>query len=815
MSSALRRWIAGGCAVVLLVIGVQLLGTTSASAHSNAVVGSAQCLANGTYTVTWTITNDWNLDENAAVNSHTPAGSSLSANSLSINRSSAANHTGSITQTSIAGNNTAATLSVQGHWSDNYSQADKGSVSLAGTCKASHNPAVPNWAPGKCDSNFNIVSPTVTIPSDAGVTYRLDTAIRTAGTYQVDGGQHTITATSDSLTLIAPTSWTFTLASPPPTCNTTVTPVAPDLTQSKCEGHTPTAPTLSLGSTKGITYSVNKGGPYQAGDTVTVTATATDGYEFANTGAGAWTFVSKKKETLTFTFDAAPDCVETTTPVAPQLRQSVCDGNHPTNPVLTLAHTLGIDYTVTPDSGWKPGDTVVVTATLQNGFRFVAALPQGWVAAGRSASRSLTFDAAPDCRAITRPVAPSATQAECPESGTTVTPPTLTVPADTAQIHYAVAVNGNPASTGSAKTASVSVAPGDTVVVTATTQDGYKMMATLPDGWTRMNDAAATYTVTFDAGFSCGVPVNPSLEQSVCPTDGTTPVPPTLTLPTTDGVVYTADPAGPYKGGDTVVITAVAQTGHRFDKVAPDGWTLVDKQTERYTVSFDAAPACSVPATPEFGNDECVGDQPAAATYTIPETTGVDYFVDSVLTQAGTYTATDGSMISVEAKPQAGYTLVGTTSWSHTYPATPNCTPPPNSAKVAKATFSPNECVHGKPRGATYTVPSSTGVVYTANGKKVTAGTYKAPAGSTITVVATAKTGYTLKGTTTWSHSFGATPECHGTDAEHVHKPHAPLASTGVPTASLLIAGVGLLLVGGACTFLAAMNRRRADGTTE
>ena len=106
-----------------------------------------------------------------------------------------------------------------------------------------------------------------------------------------------------------------------------------------------------------------------------------------------------------------------------------------------------------------------------------------------------------------------------------------------------------------------------------------------------------------------------------------------------------------------------------------------------------------------------------------------------------------------------------------------------------------------------------TGASFTVNGRKVSAGTYRAAPGSTVSIVATALPGYTLKGQTSWTHSFGATPKCHGTEGQHVHRtPPPPLASTGVPTATILGVGIGLLLVGGACTFLAASRRRRSNG---
>ena len=340
MSSALRRLIAGGCTVVLLIVGVQLLGTTAASAHSNNVSGSGVCQSNGTYTVTWTITNDYDLTETATVNSHAPSGSSLSTNSVNLAKSSVAGHSATISQTGIAGNVTSASLNVQGHWSDNYSQADGGSVSLGGTCQPTHTPTAPTWTNGKCDSNFNQVSPTITIPTDAGVSYTIDTQQRNAGTYQVSAGQHTVEATSSTLTLLKPTSWTFTLDAAPGDCNTETTPVVPTVTQSKCDGnHQPTNPTLNLPSTLGITYSVNKSAPYSAGETVLVTAAASAGYEFKNVANNPWTFVDKKTETLSITFDAAPDCITDTTPTGPNVHESVCNGTTPSNPTLDFPNT--------------------------------------------------------------------------------------------------------------------------------------------------------------------------------------------------------------------------------------------------------------------------------------------------------------------------------------------------------------------------------------------------------------------------------------------------------------------------------------------
>jgi hypothetical protein len=893
MSSALRRLIAGGCTVVLLIVGVQLLGITAASAHSNIVSGSPTCVAaTGHYQVTWTITNDWKNDaENVTVNSYTPSGASLSTHSLSLNK---APDSGTITETNIPGNATSASLSVQGLWADKYTQPNSGSVTLGGTCQPDHSPAAPSWHNGKCDSNFQQVSPTVTIPSDTDVSYTLDGSGKSAGTYPTSADAHKIVASSTKLTLTGTTSWSFTLTAAPGDCNTTVTPVKPTVTQSKCDdSHHPTKAMLNVPSTLGITYTPTSGS-YNAGDSVTVTAIASDGYEFVN-NHDAWTFVNSKKETLTITFDNAPDCTVSVTPVLPDATQSVCSGQDPTDPTLAFKTTEGIAYTADPSGGWQAGDPVLVTATLTSAvYKFSAATTtNGWTVAGNKATKSFTFDAAPDCRTVITPESPTVVQSDCPVGGHFPTVPSLTYPSTTGVLYsqdiptpttavttpvtvlvtataqgkykfaaaapkdwtrvsdtketYTVTFTKSPdcraeatpaaptltqaacPATGTTLTAptltlvpatGVTYAPdkdapytaGEIVTVTANTASGYKFAAALPAGWSRDSDTKATYVVTFDAGFACTVPESPGLTQSVCPSDGTTPTAPTLTYKSTDGVLYSVDQDAPYHGGQVVTVKATAQPGHEFDTTAPGDWVWVSDTVETLAVTFADSPQCAQTVTPTFTNDECASSVPTSATYTIASTPGVDYYVNSVLTTAGKYTATDGSTITVEAKPQAGYTLVGTSSWSHEFPATPDCV---QSAKVVKATFTTDKCVNGTPRGATYTVPSTTGVSYTVNGKSVTAGTYKASSGSTVTIVATAQPGYTLEGTTSWSQAFGATPQCHGTDAQTVHKPTSPtgpLAVTGVPTATLLGVGIGLLLVGGACTFLAASRRRRTNG---
>jgi uncharacterized protein (DUF2062 family) len=88
-------------------------------------------------------------------------------------------------------------------------------------------------------------------------------------------------------------------------------------------------------------------------------------------------------------------------------------------------------------------------------------------------------------------------------------------------------------------------------------------------------------------------------------------------------------------------------------------------------------------------------------------------------------------------------------------------------------------------------------------------------------VTATAQEGYTLTGTTSWSHTFDAVPICSEVGGKHVVRPPAahapahhqpvsaatqPLASTGTPAMSLLLIG-GLLALLGATLCMATTTR--------
>jgi len=245
-------------------------------------------------------------------------------------------------------------------------------------------------------------------------------------------------------------------------------------------------------------------------------------------------------------------------------------------------------------------------------------------------------------------------------------------------------------------------------------------------------------------------PTAPSFTDDTCV--NFLPTGASYTIPATTGVDYLVNGVltapGTYGVADRATVTVVAQ--------AQAGFSVIG--TSSFTHTFPPTPTCTtsvVPPAPSFADDICTAGGSTGARYTIPSATGVDYLVNGVKTAAGTYPAADGSKVTVLARAQAGFSLSGTSSFTHTFAAT--CS---SSVTPAPPTFADASCSGSVPVGASYAIPSTTGVDYLVSGVKTAAGTYAAANGSTITVTAQAQAGFVLTGTTSFSHSFGPTPIC-------------------------------------------------------
>ena len=142
------------------------------------------------------------------------------------------------------------------------------------------------------------------------------------------------------------------------------------------------------------------------------------------------------------------------------------------------------------------------------------------------------------------------------------------------------------------------------MTVTATLANGYAWSRPAPAGWTEVNLTTARFTVSL-VGASCTsvTPAAPTVVQAVC-VDGALTVP-TLTLPTTTGIAYTAVPSVPpaYAPGDTVVVTATLTgqgVGWPAPASMPPGWTIKTPTTAEFTVTFKTV-SCTPATTVESG----------------------------------------------------------------------------------------------------------------------------------------------------------------------------------------------------------------------
>ena len=197
------------------------------------------------------------------------------------------------------------------------------------------------------------------------------------------------------------------------------------------------------------------------------------------------------------------------------------------------------------------------------------------------------------CSGVTAvPVNPTVTQATC--SGGGVTAPTVVASTRPLGVSYTLSPSGP--YIGSETT---------TVTVTATLTFGYDW-GQMPAGWVKTGTTTATYTVTLRAA-ACGVfvPVDPTVTQASCAAGI---LKPSLALPTTDGITYTANPQGPYQPATTVTVTAtVTAPGGVWPATLPSGWTRVSNTVATYQVVFVAF-ACTpvAPVAPTVMQATCV-----------------------------------------------------------------------------------------------------------------------------------------------------------------------------------------------------------------
>lgn len=317
-------------AALALSIGVGGVGSlalvTAASAHASLVKGSAQCQSNGTYTVSWTISNDWILADSISEVSHT-GGGTLSGLPTTIPASPSKKppfQSVTVLQTGVSGSATSASLTVHGTWTDNKSVDNSGSVTLPGTCSTDTAATAPTFTNASCSSTMgsytipssNVADYFVAIGNGAPVAAPAGTVSEAVGTLI----KITAQAKSGGKPLTGTMAWAATIAgagscggggssspppsTPPPTVNSNVvTPAAPSITQGVCLSGKESAAYYMIPGITGVTYLNGTtgvaAGKYNVayGSTTTITAAALTGFTLSGGATTSWTLTANKAAT--------------------------------------------------------------------------------------------------------------------------------------------------------------------------------------------------------------------------------------------------------------------------------------------------------------------------------------------------------------------------------------------------------------------------------------------------------------------------------------------------------------------------------------
>lgn len=178
----------------------------------------------------------------------------------------------------------------------------------------------------------------------------------------------------------------------------------------------------------------------------------------------------------------------------------------------------------------------------------------------------------------------------------------------------------------------------------------------------------------------------------------------TYTIPTTSGVQYQVKigsgdwnnkSAGTYNYDGASMITVRATSTDADTNVAqPNQWIFT------YT---DVTCTTTVVTQAALANDQTCGN--GSDTYTIPDVTGVQYYVNDSAINAGTYSTNGALSITVTAAAKSGYVLSGATTWTLTF-----------TNKTCVTATAPSTTDMCGTTGDKYTIPTTPGVIYKVNG---------------------------------------------------------------------------------------------------
>ncbi len=490
---------------------------------------------------------------------------------------------------------------------------------------------------------------------------------------------------------------------------------------------------------------------------------------------------------------------------------SVCTGpNKYSDPTYTLKPVTGVTYTVNNSvkaAGTHPatnGTTVNITASVTDPkYQLVG-----------TTSWSFDFKAPADpCVVKVVPVKPSVVQPVCkgPADPGAHKLATYTITAVTGVLYY-VKIDGGAEQPISAGTHNI--------------PDGVKTIQVIAKG-----DANNFYVIeggpvvypieTINPAGHCLVeliPLDPDPTQAVCDVVNHPGVVPqsTYTLIYVPHVVYLVST-------DNVNFTPVTINANTTYVVAPGTHVWVkaqaDDPTKYQTVNFqwdhqftdpgDCKPVLT-PVKPAATDQFCDKIDPnnpkqVQATITIPVTVNVNYFIDGVLTAAGSHVVAPGAhTVTAQVTDVSKYKLDSAVALPFTFDIKPGLCAP-DFMVIPAAASSQIGCFSGGSYTLSNNLNDPSGVVWTVNGTQVAPGKYTVTNGGTVNIVATAKApryGFPPGTQTTWTVNFQKPTVC---DLE-------TLALTGQSPTGLLIAADLFVVAGLALLAMRAMRRRLEDG---
>jgi hypothetical protein len=342
--------------VLLASIGLVTLTAPAASAHTTSVDGDAICQSDGTWMVTWTITNNWTSPETLSGATRPSVADDINNQVLEANGDTLVVHE------TVKSSDFPISLYVLGSWEDRVTDDDEAHLNPSSTCSSVTEiavPAEPMPTPPTCDRDGSL-----TLPDVEGVTWSKMPDTSGPGTYDVTA------TTIDGYTFPnGETSKTWTNITVLPKddsleCLPSVTPTAPDVDQAVCTGPGESSePSVTLPESDVIDYSFDE-------TTGKVTATVIGDNKLADALPDGWTKTSDTVATYTVEFTEPGDCQLEADVAAPTFVEPTCE--KPDRAAVKAKDTDAVDFTTVGDI--EPGGSVIVTAVPESGYY----LPEGF-----------------------------------------------------------------------------------------------------------------------------------------------------------------------------------------------------------------------------------------------------------------------------------------------------------------------------------------------------------------------------------------------------------------------------------------------------